>query len=136
MELILWRHAEAEMCEPDITRPLTARGRKQAQKMGEWLAAKLPDSCKFKVLAELAPGASPETVLRAVNWPNSKEPVLIVGHQPTLGMVAATLLAGGGSSTQDFNIRKANVWWLAQKERGEIESTYLKGVMSPDLTGK
>ena len=35
MELILWRHAEAEMGEPDEGRALTAKGHKQAWKMAE-----------------------------------------------------------------------------------------------------
>jgi len=37
MELILWRHAEAEPGEPDDARALTGKGHKQAWKMAEWL---------------------------------------------------------------------------------------------------
>ncbi|HEX7466215.1 MAG TPA: histidine phosphatase family protein, partial [Usitatibacter sp.] len=39
MELILWRHAEAEDAGGggDLARSLTKRGRKQAAKMAEWL---------------------------------------------------------------------------------------------------
>ena len=36
MDLILWRHAEAEPGEPDLGRRLTAKGHKQAERMGEW----------------------------------------------------------------------------------------------------
>jgi phosphohistidine phosphatase len=152
MELILWRHAEADYTEPDMTRALTSKGRKQALKTGEWLARKLPESCrilvspatravqtaqaldrKFKIVPALAPEVTAEDILRAANWPNSKEPVLIVGHQPTLGQVVALLIGG---PPQGWNIRKGNAWWIAQKERGDSASTYLKGVMSPDLAGK
>ena len=49
MELILWRHAEAEMGEPDEGRALTAKGHKQAWKMAEWLDHNLPNSCKILV---------------------------------------------------------------------------------------
>ncbi len=58
------------------------------------------------------------------------ESVLIVGHQPTLGQVASLLLAG---VSQDWTIRKGNVWWIAQRERGDITSTYLKAVIAPEL---
>ncbi len=36
MELILWRHAEAEPGEPDLGRRLSAKGEKQARRMAEW----------------------------------------------------------------------------------------------------
>ena len=42
MELILWRHADAEDGGPDLERRLTARGRKDAAAMAKWLAARLP----------------------------------------------------------------------------------------------
>ncbi|MES2152888.1 MAG: phosphohistidine phosphatase SixA [Pseudomonadota bacterium] len=152
MDLILWRHAEAEEGEPDAKRVLTPKGQKQARRMAEWLTSQLPDSCKilvspavrtlqtaeplgrkFKVVPELAPGASAEAVLQAANWPNAKEAVLIVGHQPTLGLVAAKLLAG---EQQYWNIKKAGAWWIAQRDPDDPESLYLKAVMGPDLIVK
>lgn len=45
MDLILWRHAEAEDGDgnkPDAQRRLTARGEKQARDMAAWLNARLP----------------------------------------------------------------------------------------------
>jgi phosphohistidine phosphatase len=152
MDLILWRHAEAEFGEPDLRRALTPKGQKQARRMAEWLTSQLPEGCrilvspalrtlqtaeplgrKFKVVPELAPGAEPEHVLRAANWPNAKEPVLVVGHQPTLGQVAALLLSG---QAQDWNIKKANAWWLVQRDPLDPDSRYLKAVMAPDLIVK
>ena len=152
MDLILWRHAEAEMREPDLQRALTPKGQKQARRMGQWLDAQLPAGCKilvspavrtvqtaealgrkFKVVAQLAPGASAQDVLRAANWPHGKEPVLIVGHQPTLGQVAA-LLVGGADG--DWDIKKATAWWIVQREPQDLDSIYLKAVMAPDLVGK
>ena len=152
MELILWRHAEAEPGEPDEGRMLTAKGHKQAWKMAEWLDRSLPNSCrilasptartmqtaealgrKFKVCPELAPLATPEEILAAANWPDSREPVLIVGHQPYLGQLAALLIAG---TPQEWTIRKGNVWWLVQRERGDNATNYLKAVMTPDLLVK
>ncbi|ASU37922.1 histidine phosphatase family protein [Herbaspirillum sp. meg3] len=152
MELILWRHAEAELGEPDEGRALTGKGHKQAWKMADWLDRNLPESCrilvspatrtvqtaealgrKFKIHADLAPDKSPEDLLAAANWPDSREPVLIIGHQPTLGLVAAQLIGG---TQQEWSIRKANVWWIAQRERGDITTNYLRAVMAPDLIAK
>jgi len=44
MNLILWRHAEAEdYASTDLARALTTRGRKQAQNVAKWLRTRLPD---------------------------------------------------------------------------------------------
>ena len=152
MELILWRHAEAEMGEPDEGRALTAKGHKQAWKMAEWLDHNLPNSCKilvspatrtiqtaealgrkFKIVEDLSPESNVEKILAATHWPDSREPVLVIGHQPTLGQLAAMLVTG---SPQDWTIRKGNVWWIVQRERGEISGNYVRAVMAPDLLAK
>lgn len=155
MDLILWRHAEAfeaEAGESDMERALTPKGQKQARRMAEWLTAQLPEGCKiivspakrclqtveplkrkFKIVAALEPGADAEDVLQAANWPNAKEPVLVVGHQPTLGQLAALLMSG---EPQDWEIRKANAWWLVQRDPLDPYSLYLKAVMAPDLVVK
>ncbi|MFA9216213.1 MAG: phosphohistidine phosphatase SixA [Sphingomonadaceae bacterium] len=155
MDLILWRHAEAEEAYPglsDLERALTPKGQKQARRMGQWLDSQLPDSCrvlvspavrtlqtaealgrKFKIHADLAPGADPDDVLKAANWPAGKESVLIVGHQPTLGLAAALLMTG---EEQDWEIRKASAWWFAQRDPGDAGSLYLKAVMAADLAVK
>ena len=159
MDLILWRHAEAEPATEEITdefRKLTGKGMKQANKIAYWLDSTLPETCrifvspavrtrdtaealissgrKFKIAPELAPDSTVEAVLRLVNWPNSREPVMIVGHQPYLGQVAGELL---GHPLQEYSIRKGNVWWISQKQRqGEELQTYLKAIMSPDLVVK
>ena len=155
MDLILWRHAEAFDAEPgadDMERALTPKGQKQARRMAEWLTSQLPEGCKilvsparraiqtveplkrkYKVVNELAPGADAEDVLQAANWPNAREPVLVVGHQPTLGQVAAVLLSG---QPQDWEMKKANAWWLVQRDPGDVFSLYLKAVMAPDLIVK
>jgi phosphohistidine phosphatase len=152
MDLLLWRHAEAEYGPPDMERALTPKGRRQAQKMGQWLARKLPESCRilvsparralqtadalgrpYKVVPEIAPDASAAQVLLACQWPQRKEPVLIVGHQPTLGQVAALLLSG---NEQDWHIRKANVWWISQRGQDEESGTHLKLALGPDLVSK
>src|SRR6266704_10695 len=89
MDLILWRHAEAEPGEPDLGRRLTAKGLKQAERVASWLDSHLPDSCrilvspadraqqtalplkrKFRTVPEIAPGATVASVLAAAGWPD------------------------------------------------------------------
>lgn len=155
MELILWRHAEAEPGNPDLPdaeRALTAKGQKQAAKMGEWLDRNLPNSCrilsspavrtvqtakalgrKFKTHPALATDTTAEAILAAANWPEKQEPIVIVGHQPTLGRVASLLVAG---VEQDWALRKGAICWIAQKADGETSTVYIKAVLPPDLSGK
>lgn len=155
MDLILWRHAEAFDAEPgqsDMQRALTPKGQKQARRMADWLTSQLPEGCKilvspalrtvqtaealkrkYKLVADLAPGAGPEEVLKAANWPYAREPVLIVGHQPTLGQVAALLMSG---DEQDWEMKKANAWWLVQRDPADAYSLYLKAVVAPDMVMK
>ena len=149
MDLILWRHAEAEPGEPDLGRRLTAKGIKQAERMSQWLDSRLPDTCrilvspadraqqtalalkrKFKVVPELMPGATVTAVLAAAGWPDSREPALIVGHQPTLGEAAAFLLSGEDAP---WSVRKGAVWWLTNRVRENTSAVVLKVVIGPDF---
>ena len=117
MDLILWRHAEAHPLregQSDLERRLTAQGERQARRMAVWLEQRLPASalvlvspalrCQGTVralegrtprtLAALGPERSAEELLAAVQWPDAPAPVLVIGHQPTLGEVASFLVAG------------------------------------------
>jgi phosphohistidine phosphatase len=156
MDLILWRHAEAEELPEgaadagsDLARRLTPRGEKQAARMAEWLDRQLPGSTrilasparrceqtalalgrKFKARQELAPGATPESVLALAQWPLGKTPVLVIGHQPTLGQTLARLL---GLVDTDCAIRKGAVWWLRTREREGRLQAIVVTVQSPEL---
>ena len=149
MDLILWRHSEAEPGEPDLGRRLTSKGLKQAERMAAWLDTRLPDTTrilvspadrtqqtalalgrKFRTVDEIAPGAGVASVLAAAGWPDSREPVLVVGHQPTLGMVAATLLSGEAAA---WSVKKGAVWWLSNRTRDGESGVVLKVVVGPDL---
>lgn len=149
MDLILWRHAEAEPGEPDLGRRLTAKGIQQAERVAGWLDHQLAATTrilsspadraqqtaqalkrKFRVVPELAPGASVAAILAAAGWPDAREPVLIVGHQPTLGEVAALLLSGEEAS---WSVRKGAVWWLSNRVRDGLASTVLKVVTGPEF---
>ena len=149
MDLILWRHAEAEPGEPDLGRRLTAKGLQQAERMGEWLDRHLPDGTrvlvspadraqqtalalrrKFNLVDEIAPGASVADALLAAGWPEALEPVLVVGHQPTLGAVAAFLLSGKEAC---WAVKQGAVWWLTNGDRGRSSAVVLRVAIGPDF---
>lgn len=142
MDLILWRHAHAEVHPEgeaglqgdalDMKRRLTDKGERQAKRMADWLDCHLPsntailvsparraqDTAKalgrpFKTVAALAPGAMPETLLACAHWPHAKTPVMLVGHQPTLGMVVGDVLTHGPT---EHAVRKGSVWWLRYRD--------------------
>jgi phosphohistidine phosphatase len=145
MDLILWRHADAENGMPDDERALTAKGVKQAKQMADWLKERLPKDAvvlasparraretaqaltrKFEVTEKVGTGATPQAVLKAAGWPNGEGTVVVVGHQPTLGHTAALLLNG---KPQEWTIRKGGIWWLARRDR----DTIVRAVIAPDL---
>ncbi|HZP94596.1 MAG TPA: histidine phosphatase family protein [Burkholderiales bacterium] len=149
MDLIFWRHAEAEDGLPDLARKLTPKGVKQARAMAEWLRPRLPRRTRvivspaerarqtvraltddFEIVKDVAPGASHAALLGAAGWPHAEHAVLVVGHQPALGYAASLLLAG---TEAEWSIKKGAVWWLSRRARREESQVVLRAVMSPDL---
>jgi len=149
MELILWRHAEAEDGYPDDERALTEKGHAQAKKMAAWLKPLLPKDTQilvspakraqqtaytlglpFTTVPEIAPGGSPQDLLKVANWDTSKGSVLIVGHQPTLGLAAAIAMT---RKTHFWCVKKASIWWIASRIRAEDEQAIIRAVISPDM---
>lgn len=149
MDLILWRHAEAEDGSPDIQRKLTARGQTQARQMAAWLAEHAPKDlhvlaspalrCQQTAEALGRPFATDERLatdrgvadlLVAANWPAGSA-VLVVGHQPTLGQTAALLLSGREA---EWTIKKGAVWWLSGRTRTGETLTALRAAMEPGLS--
>jgi len=115
VQLYLVRHAEAADGEPDELRPLTAEGRRAARELGERLAADgvRPDAVLTSPLLRaretgaelaraagveaeaderLAPGATAENVKAAAT--ERGETVVVIGHQPDCGRIAAALTGG------------------------------------------
>jgi phosphohistidine phosphatase len=149
MELILWRHAEAEDGIPDGERALTKKGRKQAAALAAWLKPHLPKQARilaspatraqqtaaalelpFVTTREIGVGATAGEVLQAAGWPDTGGTVLVVGHQPTLGRVAAVLLGGAEA---DWSIKKGAVWWFTHRVRDGDGQVVLRAVIGPDL---
>ena len=115
MRVYLVRHAQAAGGDPDDLRPLTAAGRADARALGERLArdgvraAAVISSpllraretaaeigralgCEPEADERLAPGAT-AALLRATVAGRGDE-VVVVGHQPDCGLIAAELTGG------------------------------------------
>jgi len=139
MDLILWRHADAENGAPDLARRLTPRGRDEAARVAAWLRGRLPE--RYRLLASpavraletaaalgapittersLAPGASVEAILRLAG---NEGTTVLVGHQPDLGLAIAYLLCG---EERDWGVAKGALWWI-------VNRSAVKAVISPDL---
>ena len=148
MDLILWRHADAADGQPDSMRPLTEKGRKQARAMAQWLESRLPADLRilvspakraqetaralqreFETLEAVAVGQPASAILAASGWPDAGRAVLIVGHQPTLGEIAAELLCGRASA---WHLGKGAVWWIRNRKRGDASEVLLRLAISPD----
>ena len=149
MELILWRHAEAEDPGPrgDLARELTKKGRRQAEAMAAWLGPRLDGAWRvlaspaaravqtvaplgrdYEVRPRLDPASRVGDYLEEAGWPTAGNTIL-VGHQPTLGEVAARLLGERG----DVAVKKGAVWWFATRERDGALETVLKVVIDPGM---
>ena len=157
MNLILWRHADAEnlpaalalSAQADLARELTDRGRKQADKAAQWLRPRLPEDAIIlsspavravqtaqaltptpRIVRDLAPGANAITLLGAIDWPGNNQTVVVVGHQPALGQLAALLLSGQEAY---WTIKKGGIWWLASRRREDESQVVVRAVVNPDL---
>ena len=115
MRLYLVRHAEAAPGEPDALRPLTAQGRRHARELGKRLAAQAVRPGIVLTSPLLRARETGEEVARATGAPTEPddrlEPgataagvreaiagrgaaVVVVGHQPDCGRIAAELTGG------------------------------------------
>ncbi len=145
MDLILWRHADAEDGTPDSERKLTPKGEKQARRDAEWLKEHLPDDYvvlvsparrarqtaqaltrDVELVEAVGTGASPKGVLQAAGWPDRNGLVIVVGHQPTLGQTVARVVT---ERDDGWSLRKGALWWLRSRD-GEVS---VRAVIGPDL---
>jgi phosphohistidine phosphatase len=128
--LYILRHAKAappEDGDGDAARPLTKRGRKAAAAVGEYLASVKPPPrlvlCSTsrrtrETLDQLLPALDPvpqilyeeelyltsagRLIERLQRLPENAEGVLLIGHNPGLHQLAATLASDGGALTDGF----------------------------------
>ena len=157
MDLILWRHAEAvdaASVDGDLARELTRKGERHARRMARWLEHHLPESArlwvspamraeqtaqalgrKYKLHDRLSPEASLADALSLLKCDARKgirgsSPLLLVGHQPMLGQLAAHLL---GVPDRACVIRKGAVWWLRMRVVDDDVQVVLAAANTPDL---
>jgi phosphohistidine phosphatase len=149
VDLILWRHAEAEEGSPDAERRLTAKGVKQARRMAAWLAERLPErivvlasparraretarelAAEFATHDGIGPGGSASALLSRAGWPKRSGTVVVVGHQPILGQAAALALTGQAA---EWGIKKGGIIWIVSRDRDAERRTHLYAALSPDL---
>ena len=148
MELLLWRHAEAIPGIPDLERPLSRTGFRQAQSTAKWLNLVLPDDAlvlvspalrtrqtadalgrSYTIHPHLAIDYGPDDILRAANWPDASQTVVVVGHQPTLGNVASILMS---ERELEWEVERSDVWWFVA-HGARYKTADLKAVISPSL---
>ena len=146
MNLILWRHADADDRVPDGARALTAKGEKQARRVAAWLKKQLPKGTRilaspakraqqtagaltrrFETSRDVGTAAGPQSILDAAGWPEGGATVVVVGHQPTLGQAAALALTG---KPGELNLQKGALWWLESRGRGDVVT---RAVITPDM---
>ena len=150
MELILWRHADAENGAPDSARRLTAKGHAQARKVAAWLRDRLVEprvltspavraretaaalTENFVIEPALDVGAHPARVLTAAGWPHDHGTVVVVGHQPTLGQVAALVMSGVPS---EWSVKKGAIFWFSARNAhgAEPDHVVLRAALAPEM---
>jgi phosphohistidine phosphatase len=133
----------------DLDRALTERGREQARIIAAWLKKRMPEGTRvlssparrcvetaraltkdFEQLPALGPDRDCGDLLGAIGWPDLGGTVLVVGHQPTLGRMAALMITGRES---DWSVKKGAVWWVARRMRGDRAEHVIRAVTAPDL---
>lgn len=153
MEILLWRHAEAEDGSDDMARALTEKGQAQARTIARWLAPHTPPDTLVvashatrayqTALAlgrpvhrneELNPECSASEmldVLIRLGIEHSSPVIIAVGHQPTLGRLASRLICG---CEYDWAIKKGAVWWLTATTP-KLDACQLRAAIPPKLVG-
>ncbi len=157
MDLILWRHAEAvdaATVEDDLARELTRKGERHARRIARWLEHHLPEGARvwvspamraeqtaqalgrqYKLQDGLSPRATLADMLGLLKWDAKRgirgsAPLLLGGHQPMLGQLAAHLL---GVPDRACVIRKGAVWWLRMRVHDGTVQVVLAAANTPDL---
>lgn len=163
MDLILWRHAEAEDVAAvmartapalsaeaaDLQRFLTARGLRQAVLMARWLDTKLVDNTRVLV----SPASRCEQTVIPLSRKYKLCPELLPGsgpddllrlaqwptHKRPVLVVAHQPALGQvvarllGGTNAEIVFRKGAVWWLRSRDRHCGSQTVTMSVQSPDF---
>ena len=126
MDLLLWRHAEAEEGDEDLRRRLTERGEKQARQMAAWIRGHQPKDLRIVV----SPAVRTQQTAEALKLPfetNRK-----IGPE---ACVSELIAAAGWPAGQeaDWSIKKGALWWLSNRTRRGENQTVLRAMIPVEL---
>jgi phosphohistidine phosphatase len=152
MKLYLIQHGEATTEEVDPSRPLTAKGRSDVQKItsflkdagvdprailhsgktrarqtAEIIAAQLGPDCQVKEREGLAPNDPVMALIKEIS--GMAEDLMVVSHLPFLGKLAAMLLAGSESKNV-VAFRQGGVVCL---QRNEDQTWQVAWMVTPEV---
>jgi len=158
LNLLIIRHADAgtPFDDPvdDLSRPLSAKGLKQATLLKHWMKKNLSGGVKVlsspsvRTMETAKAGGlkakGDDRLLPNANLSDACEllrdhgthlhrrgPIVLVGHQPLLGQLLAYLVAG--VPQQCWDIRKGTLWWLRFEEGEQFWRIFV--VVDPRLMG-
>jgi len=152
--LIIWRHAEAEAQSEsghDRDRVLTKRGRKDAGRIAKWLYKHLPEhtellcsparrclqtadalhdlnQMEIKIADCLSLDSHVGRMTQEVDNQDDTQTIILVGHQPNLGLFIAKLL---GFHQSACVVKKGAIWWLKQRKLDGVSHYYIEAVKQP-----
>lgn len=160
MNLLLLRHGEAEDSAPggrDADRQLTDSGRKtvrsvaaalaevagisrihaspltRARETAEIVAKEFPEAA-LTLTRAMAPSAAVEEILEELEAAGAHEEILLVGHQPHMGMLLGYLVTG--RSDVEIPVKKASVSCVAFKNGRPQPPGALRWLLSPRIAEK
>lgn len=150
MQIILWRHAEAEMGQDDLARFLTEKGKRQAMQMAEILRNRLPENHRvwvsqaarsqqtasfltlnLEVFSELNPEQNAQSVAKLLFGQPEDDTIVIVGHQPWIGELCAFLLNQSWQTQAYWSVKKGAFWWFSAHESDGVFLCKLKTMLTP-----
>ena len=161
MDLILWRHAEAEegsvddaqkpagLDMLDLMRSLTPRGEKQALRMAAWLDRQLPEGARIWV----SPARRCEQTALALGRKYKVRPELAPDTTPVqllelvqwpahkypvlvIGhqpILGQTIAQLLGLKESECAVKKGALWWLRHRKREGLSQTVIVTVQSPEV---
>lgn len=161
MDLLLWRHAEAEDINPadsgnDMARRLTEKGQRQAKLMADWLdrhapsplqilvspavrtqqtaeALKLSPTRIRHISRDIAPGANVDALLKAAGWNSAaSERKNAVLLVGHQPVLGAVVARLLTGHNDSWAVKKGALWWLRQRERFGEQETILIASLSPE----
>jgi phosphohistidine phosphatase len=149
MEILLIRHAQAVEEAPglgDAGRWLTAKGRKLSRKVSRWvaksdrrrpaviwtsplvravqtaeiLAAEAGYKGELRACSQLSPGHDPGDLIKLLGSEGNEGPIALVGHEPSLSLIAAALLGDVGFTGFKKSAVMGLSWEPAREEDGAV----------------